>query len=257
MFYHGRYSDIFWFSIPPYLLNIVNFLGYPAYLDGTPSRDFSLKQTALSLWQTLKESAQNPVVRRLFVETMGFEGTYKVTKDYLQPILKQAAISLPFFLWLSADKRSAILVGVVYFLIYILSMLASRYSHRLSERLGGESEAAMANWKMSVVLFLILIPALGLKVNTLAIGVFVLLEMLQNLWRPVQVARFDMYSDTRKGATILSIESQAKSIFTMIMAPLLGFAVDCCGFWVAGVAGAVISLTVCITSPWKQFQVAE
>jgi MFS family permease len=257
VFYHGRYSDIFWFSIPPYLLNIVNFLGYPAYLDGTPSRDFSLKQTALSLWQTLKESAQNPVVRRLFVETMGFEGTYKVTKDYLQPILKQAAISLPFFLWLGADKRSAILVGVVYFLIYILSMLASRYSHRLSERLGDENKAAMANWKMSVVLFLVLIPALGLKVNTLAIGVFVLLEMLQNLWRPVQVARFDMYSDTRKGATILSIESQAKSIFTMIMAPLLGFAVDCCGFWVAGVVGAIISLTACITSPWKQLQVAE
>ncbi len=80
VFYHGRYSDIFWFSIPPYLLNIVNFLGYPAYLDGTPSRDFSLKQTALSLWQTLKESAQNPVVRRLFVETMGFEGTIKLPK---------------------------------------------------------------------------------------------------------------------------------------------------------------------------------
>lgn len=257
VFYRGRYSDIFWFSIPPYLLNIINFLGYPAYLDGTPSRDFSLKQIASGLWQTLKDSAQNAVIRRLFLETMGFEGTYKVTKDYLQPILKQAALGLPLFLWLHADKRSAILVGVVYFLIYILSMFASRYSHRLSERLGGENEAAAANWKISLVLFLALIPALGWQVNALAIGIFVLLEMLQNLWRPIQVARFDMYSDTSKGATILSIDSQAKSIFTMIMAPLLGFAVDCCGFWVIGVLGAIISLAAFITSPWQQLQATE
>ena len=257
VFYRGRYSDIFWFSIPPYLLNIVNFLGYPAYLDGTPSKEFSLKQTAFDLWNTLKGSAQNRVIRRLFLETMGFEGTYKVTKDYLQPILKQAAIGLPVLLWLSEDKRSAILVGIVYFVIYILSMLASRNSHRLPERLGGENEAALANWKINLALFLILIPVLGLKINALAIGIFVALEMLQNFWRPVQVTRFDMYSDTAKGATILSIDSQAKSIFTMIIAPLLGFAVDCCGFWVIAALGAVISLAALITSPWKQLQATD
>lgn len=149
VFYSGRYSDIFWFSIPPYLLNVINFLGYPKHLDGTPSKDFSLKHTTLTLWNTIKESAHNTALRRLFFETMGFEGTYKVTKDYLQSILKQAAGSLPIFFWLSADKRSAILVGIVYFLIYLLSMGASRNSHRFSDRMGGEHEAATVSWKIS------------------------------------------------------------------------------------------------------------
>jgi MFS family permease len=272
VFYTGRYSTIFWFSIPPYLINIINFLGYPKYLDGMPSKDFSLRTTAISLWQTLKESAQNVVLRRLFLETMGFEGTYKVTKDYLQPILKRAAIGLPVFIWLEVDKRSAILVGIVYFILYLIAMVASRNSHRFSAKMGGENEAALAIWKISFVIFLLLIPAMWLArsesllvadsltsgqssnqvaelLNFLAIFLFIALDMLQNFWRPVQVTRFDTYSDTSKGATILSIDSQAKSVFTMIAAPALGFAVDCCGFWPVGALGALIAAAAIVTTP--------
>ena len=85
--------------------------------------------------------------------------------------------------------------------------------------------------------------------NFLAIFLFVALAMLQNFWRPVQVTRFDTYSDTSKGATILSIESQAKSVFTMIVAPALGFAVDCCGFWPIGALGAFIAAAAIVTTP--------
>jgi MFS family permease len=257
VFYSGRYSTIFWFSIPPYLFNIINFLGYPKYLDGTPSSEISLRRTASLLWQTLRESAQNSILRRLFLETMGFEGTFKVTKDYLQPILKQAAVSLPIFLWLSADKRSAILIGAVYFILYLLAMAASRNSHRFSAKMGGEHESTSAIWKIGLVIFLLLTPVMWLNVNVLAILLFVALDMLQNFWRPIQVTRFDTYSDTSKGATILSIDSQAKSIFTMIVAPMLGFAVDCCGFWPVGALGTIITIAAILTSPWKRSNITE
>lgn len=255
VFYSGRYTNIFWFSIPPYVLNIINFFGYPAYLDGTPSQDFSLTKTARTLWNTLKESFRNTNLRRLFLETMGFEGTFKVTKSYLQPILKQTAIGLPIFLWLSPSKRSAVLVGIVYVLIYLLSMLASRNSYRFSETMGGENAAAMASWKISLIIFLLLTPALWFQINVLAILGFIVLEILQNFWRPVQITRFDMYSDTSKGATILSIESQAKSIFTMIAAPLLGFTVDYYGFWSVGGLGIVIAIIALFSFPRKKEEI--
>ncbi|MXY27720.1 MFS transporter [Candidatus Poribacteria bacterium] len=38
VFYRGNYTDIFWFSIIPYVLNIVNFFGYPARLDSERSQ---------------------------------------------------------------------------------------------------------------------------------------------------------------------------------------------------------------------------
>ena len=249
VFYSGRYSTIFWFSIPPYFINIVNFLGYPKYLDGTPSTDFSLRRTTTMLWHTLCESAQLPMLRRLFLETMGFEGTFKVAKDYLQPILKQAAIGIPFLLWFSDDKRSAVLVGIVYFILYLLAMAASRNSHRFSEKMGGENEAASAVWKISLLVYLLLIPIMWSHSNVLAILLFVGLHILQNIWRPVQITRFDIYSDTSKGATILSIDSQAKSIFTMLIAPVIGFAVDQWGFWPVGMLGAIIATAAIFTAP--------
>lgn len=255
VFYSGRYSHTFWFSIPPYALNVINFLAYPAYLDGTPSQNFSLTNTARTLWNTLKEAAQNTHLRRLFLETMGFEGSYKVTKNYLQPILKQVALGLPVFLWLHPDKRSAILVGVVYVLLYLFSMLASRNSYRFSAKMGGENAAAIASWKISLGIFLFLTLAFGFRINAVAILGFIVLEILQNFWRPIQVTRFDMYSDTSKGATILSIDSQAKSIFTMIVAPLLGFAVDYYGFWPVGALGVVIAGVALLTSPGKRSRI--
>jgi MFS family permease len=249
VFYTGRYSYIFWFSIPPYLVNIVNFLGYPKYLDGTPSTEISLRQTVLTLWDTLKESVHDRPLRRLFLESMGFEGTFKVTKDYIQPILKQAAINLPVLLWLSDDKRSAILVGIVYVILYLLSTVASRNAHHVSDRLKSEEGTILTLWKADLAIFLILIPAMWFRVNFLSISLFVLLFILQNLWRPVQITRFDTHSDSGKGATILSIESQSKSLFTMLMAPVLGFAVDHLGFWPIGVLGTLIAATAILTAP--------
>ena len=251
VFYTGRYSHIFWFSIPPYLFNVINFFGYPAYLDGDVSHKISFTDTVKVLWRTLKESARNWQLRRLFLETMGFEGSFKVTKGYLQPLLKQAALTLPFFLWLEANKRSAILVGFVYFVLYLFSMIAARHSHRFSERMGGEHQAAGACWKLCLLLFFVLLPSMYFQWNALAILLFVSLEILQNIWRPVQVTRFDVYSDSSKGATILSIESQAKSIFTMLAAPLLGFTVDSFGLWVVSVLGIVITVAALLTSPWN------
>jgi MFS family permease len=257
VFSSGRYSPIFWFSIPPYLLNVLNFLGYPASLDGTPERTFSLRRTALSLWQTLRTSAHNRALRRLFVETMGFEGTYKVTKDYLQPILKRAALGLPLLVGLDGRERTAVLVGIVYVGIYVLATTASRHAFRFAAVMGGEHQAANGAWKISGLLFMFLIPALWLQFDLLAILGFVALDLLQNLWRPVQVTRFDTYSDTSQGATILSIDSQAKSVFTMLAAPVLGFVVDCCGFWPVGLLGALLAVAAVLTSPWQKVAASE
>ena len=55
---------------------------------------------------------------------------------------------------------------------------------------------------------------------------FLALYILQNLWRPVLISRFDAHSSEARGATVLSIESQAKSAATMVFAPLMGAAVD-------------------------------
>ena len=214
--------------------------------------EFSLRNTFLQLFITIGDSFKNVRLRRVFIESMGFEGYYKTSKDYLQPILKSLAIGLPFLAMLSDRKRTAVIVAGLYFILYLLSSLASRYSYRLSDFKKGEEGAAMFIWKVDILIFLSLILLLWYKLYFLSALAFTALFVLQNFWRPVLISRVDKTSDSKMGATVLSIESQAKSFFTMICAPLLGLCVDQLGFWPVGLFGFLIALFMIMSGKRKR-----
>lgn len=245
VFYRGNFSDIFWFTIIPYAMNIINFLGYPAHLDGDKQSEFSLKAVSRMLGSALKQSVQFPPLRRLVFEGMGFEGMYKASKDFLQPILKQTALALPLLLALDASKRSALLVASIYFILHFLSSFASRNSHQISDWRGGDEGAARFMWWIDLALFALLIPALWFNWYPAIILLFVALAMLQNFWRPGLISRFNAQSTPEMSATILSIEAQSKSLATIILAPLLGWMIDSVGsFWPIGIVGTCIAVAI-------------
>lgn len=248
VFYRGNFTDIFWFSVIPYALNIINFLGYPVQLDGDRKSQVSLKAVFIVLGKALKQLLQSAPLRRLNLESMGFEGMYKACKDYLQPILKQTAIAIPLRLAFDADKRTAILVAGVYFALYFLSSLASRNSHKIADWRGSDDSAARFLWWINGAVFAMLIPSLWFGLYPAIICLFVALAVLENFWRPVLISRFNAHSTPDMTATVLSIESQSKSAATVVLAPLLGWAVDLVGgFWPIGVVGTVIAAAIIVT----------
>ena len=248
VFYRGNFTDIFWFSIIPYALNIINFLGYPAQLDGDRQSEFSLKAVARLLRSAVKQAVHFAPLRRLVLEGMGFEGMYKASKDYLQPILKQTAIALPLLLALDDSKRAALLVTGAYFVLYLLSSFASRNSHQVSNWRGSDEGAARFIWWIDLALFALLIPALWFSWYPAIIALFVGLAILQNFWRPGLISRFNAQSTPEMGATILSIEAQSKSLATIILAPLLGLLVDSVGnFSPVGIVGTCIAIAILLT----------
>ena len=76
----------------------------------------------------------------------------------------------------------------------------------------------------------------------LAICAYIIYYIIQNLWRPILVAIYDNHADNTEQATILSIESQAKTIGITIFAPLAGFIADKWGIEGALLLSAVIML---------------
>ena len=245
VFYRGNFTDIFWFSIVPYAFNIVNFFGYPAALDGNRKSEFSLKTVTALLGKALKLSVQFPPLRRLVFEGMGFEGMFKASKDYLQPILKQTAIAMPLLLMLDESKRAALLVAGVYFALYFLSSFASRNSHKVTEWQGSDEGAARVLWWVNLGLYALLIPALWFSTYPAIIALFVCLAILQNFWRPGLISRFNAQSTPEMSATVLSIEAQSKSLATIVLAPSLGWLVDVVGgFWPVGVIGTLIAFAI-------------
>ena len=259
VFVTQNFVYVFFFSIIPYVLNIINFMGYPKAVDGDIKSGTSLRDVLCHLKEALVASAKQRELRRLMFESMGFEGYFKAAKDYLQPILSAAALPLTAALFagvaMSDEQRSVVLIGPVYFVLFLLSAAASRKAHVLVKRHGSEDRTARLLWGVALAILLLMALAMFFGVYPVIILAFVLLYIMQNLWRPVLISRIDSHSEESKGATILSIESQAKSAATMVMAPALGFAVDtvqCHGigvsqFWPVAVFGACVSAVFLLT----------
>ncbi len=253
VFWLKDYSFVFYLAMVPYLLGIINFLFYPAWQDG-PRQKTGLSEVFRHLGGTLKLILKETRLRRLILESMTYEGTFKAGKDYLQPIVQQAALAVPILISLEAESRTALLIGVVYFVANLVSAFGSRRSHRFVEKFGSEDAGIRIVWRASFWAYLVLVPLLYFGWELAAIGAFLLLFLLQNLFRPMQISRFEEFSDETRGATVLSVESQAKTVATMVIAPMLGAVVDLVGtdrtaaFWPVGVAGMLLAGLMILTT---------
>ena len=227
-----QYSAVFLFSIIPYFLGIINFMGYPSYLDGSQAKAAKLREIVGTLLSSVSQSLRNRSLRGLLIESMGYDGLYHSTKDYIQPVIRTACVSLPVMLFLgerfswAEDQRVAIAVGAVYFALYLLSSLASRGAGRFAAQLGGDKRTARVLWVTTLLVFVLMAGGIFAGLTVVTVATFVLLALLFNLWRPVLVSRVASQADSHQTATILSIDSQAKSFFLAIVAPLLGWSVD-------------------------------
>ncbi|HPQ55383.1 MAG TPA: hypothetical protein PK253_19180, partial [Spirochaetota bacterium] len=64
------------------------------------------------------------------------------------------------------------------------------------------------------------------KIFILAIAAYIVYYVIQNIWRPILVAQYDDHAESHQQATILSIESQTKTVGITIIAPVAGYMAD-------------------------------
>ena len=260
----NNYTSVFYYSVIPYLFGLINIMTYPKELDGNPRQETSFKVIIKHLVSSFKESLKTRKLRRLMIESMGFEGTFKAVKDYIQPIVKNFAIAIPVFLYVDNLKRSAILIGIVYFVLYLGSAIASRNSHKITNYKKGYENASTFLWKFTFWAYLGMIPFLFFKEYLIAIILFVVLYIIQNFWRPILISRLEQFATETKGATILSIESQSKALATMIIAPILGYLIDVVrlhnlggAFYPIGIIGMVISISILLTNRKRNNEISK
>ena len=259
-----QYVSVFLFCIVPYLINIVNFLGYPAYLDGPRDGSGESRSVVRTLLSAVSQSLRTRSLRRLLVESMGYEGLFHSCKDYIQPIIKAACISMPIMLTLGKhfdlqeQQRVALGIGIMYFVLHLLSSFASRGASTFVNRFGGEARSARLLWLMDLLVFALMGAGILAGHVLVPVVAFLLLALFQNFWRPILVGRVASHAGSSQTATVLSIESQAKSLFIAIVAPLLGWSVDLATNYYAdwrflpvAVLGVVVSAAMLVTG-WRQ-----
>jgi MFS family permease len=177
VFYSGNYRYIFIASILPYVVDLINLATYPKELDGelVEMRKGAIGEQLRATLQTFFGVFKDPLAMRAILNSSGFNSFYKATKEYLQPILKAFAISLPVLVALGDTKRSAVIIGVVYFCIYLLTSYASKSSADFGRRFKSIAQGINLTFLAGAVFLLVAGMAAQWQWDVVAILVFLVM----------------------------------------------------------------------------------
>ncbi len=236
VFYSGSYKIVFLASALPYAANLVNLMLYPKELDGE-LRSGERRETIKAFLGIFR----NGDALKGVLNSSLYDAFFKVVKEYLQPILKALALGLPIMITFGEEQRTSVIVGIVYFVIYIATSYASKNAGRLSGKFGNEARALNYTYIFGAVLIIFsgLLQIFALQV--LAVVIFFFLFILENFRRPINISYISDKIDHRTMASGLSVESQLKTLLMAIFAPLIGFMADKLGVGSAiTIAGAAM-----------------
>jgi hypothetical protein len=201
----------------------------------------NFKSTTSNFAQMFKNSL---LLRALFNPSL-YDGLFKTIKDYLQPILKTYALSIPILLSLQ-DRRSTILISLTYFFIYLLTSYSSRNADRFSKKFRSLALAINISFILGIVLTISAGLFYAVNIKILTILIFILLYAFQNLRRPMNVGYISENISSNIMATGLSVESQLKTITIAVFSPIMGFLADTFGI---GLALIILSSFILVFYP--------
>ncbi|MFV1949390.1 MAG: MFS transporter [Anaerolineales bacterium] len=228
VFYTGSYRIMFLAAVIPYLLDLINVASYPEELDGDipgVKREEIWMRLRATLEGFIKIFREGEVIRVL-LNSAGFGAFFKSTKDYLQPILAAMALSLVIFENYQGAQREALIIGSTYFGIYLLTSLASRRSYYFSSHFSSLSRAVNITYLAGVILLILSGVSSSLHINVLAVICFILLFILNNIRRPINVGLISDQISSNIMASGLSAEAMVTTILSAVIPPLLRYMVD-------------------------------
>jgi len=228
VFYSGNYQVIFLASVIPYLFDMMLVWSYPKWLDGELKNidTISIKEKFIQVEQGFVRTFKSLTFLKALVSMSLYTGYYKAVKDYIQPIIRMLALSVPLLAYWNDDKKTALFIGIFYFVIY---MLTSRMS-----RGAGKFQSVFNNYFKPMNLTLITGLAAGVISGLvylsgwywIAVVAFVAILLIENLRKPIAVSVIAELTSASAMATVLSLASQTASLFAAIIAPVIGFVAE-------------------------------
>ncbi len=245
VFYNGGYRIVFLASTFPYVLDLFLMLSYPKALNGL---DSGFKKSARKIRvKDFLSIFRKSEFRRGILNSSIYDGLFKTVKDYLQPILKGYALSLPILLFIEDFQRGAIVIAVVYFILYNLTSYSSKKSWLFSNAFKSLPKAINFSFLAGVILTLLSGLFYRWEIHIISVILFIALYVFQNIRRPMNVSYIGETIPSQTMATGLSVESQIKAITIAILSPLLGLLADNFGI---GSSIAILSAVFILILPF-------
>ncbi len=229
VFYSGSYRIIFIASVVPYLTDMLLVWSYPAYLDGEIKalEAETLKKKFVLIFSSFWLSFKNFSMLKILTNLSLYGGFYKAVKDYIQPVIMTFALTVPLFAGMQEKKKTALFVGLFYFSVYLLTARMSRSSGRFLHLF---KKNALKPMNLTLVSGFTTGMVLGICYDygylLWAVAGFLIIMMIENLRKPIGIALLAEETDKRIMASVLSVQSQANSLFAALLAPLAGIFAD-------------------------------
>lgn len=214
---------IFLICTVPYILDFILIWSYPWFLDERHEAHFSFSSFFSLTLDRLKSAASRPVLRKILLSSALFDGIFRTIKDYIQPILILLFLST---ITIQDPSNSESLVklnlGILYGVFYIFSSMASRNIYRL-HGIGTSSTLMNYSFLLLGIMFLALSFSIYNHISIAVIGLYFLIYVMKDGRRPIFMDLCGNWMEKKERATVMSLDSQLKSVVTIIAAPAAGW----------------------------------
>lgn len=236
----GKIRIVFLFCIIPFVLDFLLILSYPESLNEKRESHFSLSFFAKETMSQIKMFFSSPKIWVTTSSSATFDAVFKTVKDYIQPIL-QGMILVSVGTSDPDNFKVVLYLGIAYAIFNLLSALASRNVFRLTALFDMNDllDKLMLLLGLAYIIIGAIIP---LEIPWLVIVIFIISYVVKDARRPIFVDVIGDHIESHQRATVLSIESQLKSLTVMILAPTIGFLADHYNFSVVFITLGIIML---------------
>jgi MFS family permease len=242
VFYSGDLRTIFILSVVPYAINLIQLTAYPDELDGRMEKIYFKDIAAETKRSFLKFLAmiKKPFILHNLLAGSIFTALYKITKDYLQPLVKSLALGMPVFVFMQEDRHMALYIGVIYSLLYLMTSFAAKNAYRLELKVQGLYKAINISYLSGVIMLAVSGIFFKYNLTVLSVILFMGIYIVQNMRRPMVVSYLGNIIPKDVMASGLSAESQLQTIIIAVYAPVFGLIADMMGLAEAFILTGVI-----------------
>ncbi|MCK5457354.1 MAG: hypothetical protein KAI45_09535, partial [Melioribacteraceae bacterium] len=246
LFFNKNLDAIFLFSIVPYLLDFVNVLSYPKYLDEFKSKHLSTKENIKFITISFVQAFKSKTLIHSIINSAIYSGYYKAIKDFIQPFLKSLIISIPIFLYLTNEEKTALFLGLIYFVIFIVNSIVSRNASKIENLFNSQTTFLNFSLLFGIIAGLASGVLMEYSNSAFAIVLFIIVLSIENSRKPSGVANITEKSDDEIHAGVLSVQSQLASLFAATIMMSIGFLAD---FFSIGIGIVFTSFVILLLYP--------
>jgi MFS family permease len=245
VFYSDTYDRIFLYSIVPYVLNLLLILSYPRNFDHAKGKEEKTEDKSVAtIFKRFYYVIKQVKVLRI-VNTSAIHTAYlKAVKDYIQPLMVSLSLTIPVMLTVNTEKKSGLIIGFIYFIVFLLNSLASKHAAKIASI--NNINIAFISLLAGVISGVLCGILMNYEFWILSLIAFIGIYIVENIRKPILTGYIADNVPNEILTSVISAQSLFKTILTAIFAFGFGVIADYCGIAISFIAISALILIASI-----------